>query len=79
MKNFRIPLAVALAAAFVAGAWMLVRPPELPQYSASAAALESTPEARARIAAPETKLGAASVLAIDPRGSSSKASAPMPL
>lgn len=75
MKNFRIPLFLALAAAFVAGAWMLVRPPELPQYSASAAALEASPESRARGAAAETKLGAASVLAIDPRTAGPKSQA----
>jgi hypothetical protein len=33
MKNLRIPLFLLLAAALIAGAWMLVRPPELGPYS----------------------------------------------
>ena len=68
--KYRIPLLLVLTAAFVAGAWMLVRPPQLPEYSSTPLAGESAPEARARAAAP--KLGASSVLSIDPRAPSLK-------
>ncbi|MEP7068316.1 MAG: hypothetical protein ABI789_03705 [Usitatibacter sp.] len=70
--KYRIPLFLFLAAALVAGAWMLVRPPELPEYASAPVKMESTPEDRARAAIPETKLGAASVLSIDPRTAAPK-------
>jgi hypothetical protein len=66
MKDIRIPLFLLLAAALIAGAWMLVRPPELGPYSSVAAPLESS-EAVARTAPADNKLDASSVLTIDPR------------
>ncbi len=79
MKKLRIPLALALAAAFFAGAWMLVRPPELPEYASSAAPADEAPDPRAKSAAVEARLGAASVLSIDPRAASpGKRAVPVP-
>lgn len=72
MKKFRFPLLLALAAAFIAGAWMLVRPPELPEYTSIATPVEGSPDVRARNAGADAKLGAASVLAIDPRNAGPK-------
>ncbi len=75
MKKFRLPLFLALATALVAGAWMLVRPPELERYSAAPAHAEQAGESRTRTAHPESRLDAASVLSIDPRTASPKAAA----
>lgn len=72
--KYRIPLLLFLTAALVAGAWMLVRPPELAEPASTPyVQVERAPEARARIASPEPKLGAASVLSIDPRAAVPKA------
>ncbi len=73
--KYRLPLILLLTAALVAGAWMLVRPPELPEDPSRLAAPEDPPEARARLSAGERKLGASSVLSIDPRAASPKAQA----
>jgi len=73
MKH-RIPIILAVVAVFVAGAWILVRPPELPEY-ARAPSKASVPEARARSSI-ANKLGAASVLSIDPRTQGKAAAAP---
>jgi|GEM_PF-1196799 len=77
--NHRLALLALLAVAFVAGAWMLVRPPELAEYASGAAPGERVEQPRARGAVPEAKLGAASVLSIDPRNASPKVrAAPIP-
>src|SRR5258706_12479708 len=79
MKKLRIPLALALAAAFFAGAWMLVRPPELPESAQSPAPADEAPAPRAKSAAVEARLGAASVLSIAPRAASpGKRAVPVP-
>ena len=72
--RFRITLITAGIAAFVAGAWILVRPPELPDYTAPGKA--SAAERHAASSAP--KLGAASVLSIDLRMKAKGAAAPEP-
>jgi hypothetical protein len=65
--KYRIALAVGLFVAFVAGAWMALRPPELSEEQVAAASSPSAPAARAAVMVPPTKLGAAAVLSIDPR------------
>ena len=74
----RLPLILILAAALGAGAWMLLRPPEMPAMpSASASAPDST--AAVRRALPEPgKLAATAVLAIDPRTKSRKLADSLP-
>jgi hypothetical protein len=62
MKS-RTPLVLGLVAALLAGAWWLVRPPELTEPAAAVA----VPEASAAAAPAPPRLGASSVLAIDPR------------
>lgn len=74
--KFRIPLFLALAAATLAGAWLLVRPPEFTDGATrSAAAAPGDARAPAR-PAPESKLEAASVLSIDPRANAPRSPAP---
>jgi hypothetical protein len=72
--KFRGPVIAAIVAAFVAAAWVLVRPPEL--------ADEATPGKAsgtgARGVSSATKLGAASVLSIDLRTKPKGANAPEP-
>jgi hypothetical protein len=75
MKKFRRPLLLALATALAAGAWMLVRPPHLPQYSAATAPADLAEESRARAALPGSTPGAASVSSIDPRTAPAKSAA----
>ena len=70
--KYRIALFLLLSATLVAGAWMLLRPPELPEYTSTRVSAENAAEDRTRATAPETKLGAASVLSIDPRTASPK-------
>jgi hypothetical protein len=69
-SRFLIP--VLVVGSFVAGAWWLLKPPELNELPApsAAAAVPSGPSARS--ATPE-KLAASSVLAIDPRAPTPKA------
>ncbi|HUL97131.1 MAG TPA: hypothetical protein VLT89_14035 [Usitatibacter sp.] len=55
-------LGLAAVAMVIAGAWLLVRPPELPDDGSAAGPADSATQATAR-----RKLGAASVLAIDLR------------
>src|SRR5438132_6469647 len=71
--KIRIALALGLLVAFVAGAWMALRPPEFPEHApATAAAPSAMPEVRAAAMVAPTKLAAASVLAIDPRANPPK-------
>jgi hypothetical protein len=69
----------AVAAAFfalVAGAWLALRPPEVPDMSLGhASTASSLPEARAAALVPAPKLGTSAVLSIDPRSSGSRAGA----
>ena len=67
--KYRVPIAIALFAAFVAGAWALLAPPELPDLGPSlrGALPEAAADVRRSVTAAPAKLGAASVLAIDPR------------
>ena len=74
--KYRIFLALGLLVAFVAGAWMALRPPEYSEAEAAAAPAGSAPAARAAIMVPPTKLGAAAVLSIDPRANPLKGAAP---
>ena len=68
MKH-RILISLGLFVAFVAAAWVALRPPELPELSsAPGAVLEK--EVKAAIAPVAQKLAAATVLAIDPRAKS---------
>ena len=61
--KYRIPVALAIVAAFIVGAWALLRPPELPEYTSPSLALTGTD---VRTASLQSKLGAASVLSIVP-------------
>lgn len=65
--KYRIALALALLVAFVAGAWMALRPPELPEHGASALPAPSGPEAKAAAMTAPARLAATAVLSIDPR------------
>jgi hypothetical protein len=73
--KFRAPVVAAVVAAFLAAAWMLVRPPELPDY-ASAPGKAAGPDGRAGSSA--AKLGAASVLSIDLRTRAKGGAGPEP-
>jgi hypothetical protein len=73
--SYRVSIVLAVFAVIVAGAWVLLRPPELPEY-APAPAKSAPHEAHAAVPA-ASKLGAASVLAIDPRARGKNA-APAP-
>ncbi len=64
----QLVLGFGLAAGIAAGAWMALRPPDLPEL-ASAPAREVAVEARAAASSGPPRLAAASVLAIDPRSS----------
>jgi hypothetical protein len=72
--KFRAAFIAAFVAAFVAAAWVLVRPPELPDYAAPGKG--SAGGAHATSSGP--KLGAASVLSIDLRAKLKGATAPEP-
>ena len=61
--KLKAPVILAIIAAFVAGAWVLVRPPELLDYEAAKTRATGTMASSASSA----KLGAASVLSIDLR------------
>jgi len=75
--KYRIVFAVALLVAFIAGAWALLAPPDLPELGPSLRA--ALPQALAAAKqAPDTgsaKLAAASVLSIDPRSNPLKTAA----
>jgi hypothetical protein len=64
--KYRLPLVLVAAAATLAGAWMLVRPPELAGYTPGGA-VESAPNAGPAAPSAAPKLSASSVLSIDPR------------
>jgi len=72
--KYRLPIAIAVFVAVVAGVWALLRPPELPDYVAPGPR-GTGPDGR-KAAAP--KLGASSVLSIDPRARVKGADAPSP-
>jgi hypothetical protein len=63
----RFLIIVVAFALFVAGAWMALKPPDLQELQAQAAALAPAAPEPFRAAPPPAKLGASSVLAIDPR------------
>ncbi|HLX24867.1 MAG TPA: hypothetical protein VKR38_16080 [Usitatibacter sp.] len=63
MSN-RLYATLAIVAVFAVGAWILVRPPELAE---SAAPAKAGPSGLRAMSVAPSKLGAASVLAIDPR------------
>jgi hypothetical protein len=73
--RYRIPLFLTLTAAGLAGAWLLVRPPELADDGSAPAATRLAGE-RAAASRASGKLGAASVLSIDPRANAPRTSAP---
>lgn len=67
-----------LLVAFGAGAWMLLRPPEMPVAPAAAApAPEESPTRRAAAPVP-SKLSASAVLSIDPRANGAKSAQAAP-
>jgi hypothetical protein len=61
----RVPVLFLLALAMLAGAWLLVRPPEFPELSSGPATQDAA--ASTSSGASPSKLSAAAVLAIDPR------------
>jgi hypothetical protein len=63
--NSRLALSLLAVAAIAAGAWLALRPPELPDRSAGVAA--PAVAAAAPSATPHDKLAASAVLSIDPR------------
>ncbi|MFZ3323670.1 MAG: hypothetical protein WA190_14960 [Usitatibacter sp.] len=71
----RVIAAVAIVAVFAAGAWVLVRPPELPEYTPAPG---KAANAEGRTSSSIAKLGAASVLSIDPRARAKGAASPTP-
>ena len=73
--KLRLPLAIVLVAAFAAGAWMALRPPQFDE-SGAAPATAGVGEARATLAPAPSKLGASTVLAIDPRANPLKTPGP---
>lgn len=64
MSN-RLAVTLAIVAVFAVGAWILVRPPELTE--GAAAPTKGASSGLRSMSTPPSKLGAASVLAIDPR------------
>ena len=74
--KYRLPLAFLLFLAFIAGAWMMLRPPELPDLPAGANA-SANPSAPTRSGAGvmPARLDASSVLSIDPRSKGAKPAA----
>ena len=76
--KYRIPLALGLFVAFVAGAWIALRPPEFTEASTAPAAASALPDVKAAAMVAPTKLAAQSVLSIDPRASPGKAAAATP-
>jgi len=73
--KLRVPLAIVVVAAFAAGAWMALRPPQFDDSAASPSGAPAVGEARATLAFAPSKLGAATVLAIDPRANPLRAAA----
>src|SRR5205085_5142878 len=76
MKH-RVPIAIGLLVAFVAGAWALLAPPDLPDLGPSprVALPEAAAEVRRGASSAPAKIGAASLLAIDSRANPLKARA----
>ncbi|HEY2629780.1 MAG TPA: hypothetical protein VGI57_11675 [Usitatibacter sp.] len=72
--KFRAAFIAAAIAAFVAAGWVLVRPPELPDYVTS----NGKAGADGRTGSTAAKLGAASVLSIDLRNKAKSAATPPP-
>ena len=77
--KYRLPLTLGLVAASVAGAWIALRPPELPEHASAAAQAERVGSAKAAAMVPPTKLAAAAVLSIDPRANPGQRPAPTPV
>jgi hypothetical protein len=75
--NARALIPVVALGTFVAGAWWLLRPPELQEPPASNGAAARVSEAPSQRSAMPEKLSASSVLAIDPRASSRKVATPV--
>jgi hypothetical protein len=78
--KYRFTSIAVLFAAFVAGAWFALRPPELPDIpSVAGTASPSVREARAAVVPSSGKLGTSAVLSIDPRNAGVRgASTPAP-
>jgi hypothetical protein len=74
MKH-RTAIVFLLALATLAGAWMLVRPPEFPESSPGTAARDAASPSTGSGTSP-SKLGAAAVLAIDPRANPLRSTTP---
>ena len=76
MKH-RVPIAIGLLVAFVAGAWALLAPPDLPDLGPSprVALPEAAADVRRGASSAPAKIGAASLLAIDSRANPLKARA----
>jgi hypothetical protein len=73
--KYRIPLTLGLMVAFVAGAWMALRPPDLPELPSEPGQAPAVAQPRASARVPtQPKLTAASVLAIDPRAGPARGS-----
>jgi hypothetical protein len=69
----RVAAVLVVFFALLAGAWLALRPPELPDVPPASATAPATPsEARAAALAPAPKLGTSAVLAIDPRNSAAR-------
>ena len=76
--KYRIALALGLLAAFVAGAWMALRPPEFPEAPPAPAAASAVAVVKAAVMVAPTKLGAQSGLALDPRANPAKGAGAAP-
>ena len=76
--KYRIPLALGLFAAFVAGAWMALRPPEFPEASPAPVEASAVAGVKAAAMVAPTKLGAQTVLSIDPRANPAKSGVATP-
>lgn len=76
--KYRIPLVLLVIVAFIAGAWYALRPPDLAELNAPSAPRANRVEASAATVASPPRLGAAAVLAIDPRNQGQRNAAVAP-
>jgi hypothetical protein len=74
--RFHVPATIAVIAVLAAGAWLILQPPDLPEYAA-APAKSPVREVHATSSV-ASKLGAASVLSIDPRAKTKGNAQPSP-
>jgi hypothetical protein len=73
--NAKLGFGLAIAAGVASAAWMALKPPELPDLASAPAVVLATDEAPRAPASGSAKLGALSVLAIDPRANPLKSAA----